>query len=70
MKPSGKFFVKAMRKYGLRPSDCLVVGDDYEKDILPAKRLGIKTIVFRNKKRGADYSARSYGELMRIMKWL
>ncbi len=70
MKPNGKFFVKPMRKYGLRPSDCLVVGDDNGKDIASARRLGILTIKFRGQKGDADYLARNYLDVARIIRKL
>lgn len=70
MKPSGKFFVKPMRKYRLRPSDCLVVGDDNAKDIASARRLGVLTVKFRGQKEYADYLARNYQDVVRIVRKL
>ncbi|MBU3965654.1 HAD family hydrolase [Patescibacteria group bacterium] len=44
MKPSEKYYLKAMEKLKLSPEEILVVGDSDERDLLPAKKLGIKTI--------------------------
>lgn len=44
MKPSEKYYKAAMRKLGLEKDEILVVGDSDERDLEPAKNLGIKTI--------------------------
>ncbi len=44
MKPSRRYYLKAMEKLKLMPEEILVVGDSDERDLLPAKKLGIKTI--------------------------
>lgn len=44
MKPSEKYYLKAMEELKLKPEEILVVGDSDERDLLPAKKLGIKTI--------------------------
>jgi FMN phosphatase YigB (HAD superfamily) len=50
-KPSHKFFQTAISRLKTQPSDCVMVGDSFGKDILPCKDLGItavKTIEFLN----------------------
>lgn len=44
MKPSEKYYLKAMEKLSLKPEEILAAGDSDERDLLPAKKLGIKTI--------------------------
>ena len=47
VKPNEKAFLNACGEY--KPNECLMIGDDYEKDILPANKLGIKVIYFNSK---------------------
>ncbi|MDP3057020.1 MAG: HAD family hydrolase [bacterium] len=49
MKPSEKYYIEAMKKLNLFPSEILAVGDSEERDIAPAKKLGIKTLIFNFK---------------------
>lgn len=44
MKPSEKYYLKAMKKLNFKPKEILAVGDSDERDLDPAKKLGIKTI--------------------------
>lgn len=46
MKPSGKYYIEAMKKLNLSPEEILAVGDSEERDIAPARILGIKTLIF------------------------
>ena len=43
-KPNTDFYLKAMNNFGLNPENTWMVGNDYECDIYPAKKLGLKTI--------------------------
>src|SRR3989338_2837269 len=40
----GNAFSAIVRKYKIRPADCVAVGDQEETDILPAKQLGMRTV--------------------------
>lgn len=42
MKPDSRYFSIACKKLGATPSECLVIGDDLESDIRPARKLGMK----------------------------
>ncbi len=42
-KPHPEYFAEAAAHLGCRPEDALVVGDDLEMDIRPARRLGLRT---------------------------
>lgn len=44
MKPSEKYYEAAMRGLGLKKDEILAVGDSDERDIEPARKIGIKTI--------------------------
>jgi len=41
-KPHPDIFIQAAASIGLEPDQCLMVGDDLEADILPARQLGMK----------------------------
>lgn len=41
-----KLFVNALPKFKLKPEEVLYVGNDLFKDVIPAKKLGIKTALF------------------------
>jgi HAD superfamily hydrolase (TIGR01509 family) len=43
-KPDAGFYRKILKKIDIQPGECIAVGNDYEKDILPAVSLGIKTV--------------------------
>jgi putative hydrolase of the HAD superfamily len=42
MKPNPDFFKKAAKEMGVNPDECLVVGDRYSVDLIPAQDLGMK----------------------------
>ncbi|UCG30942.1 MAG: HAD family hydrolase [candidate division WOR-3 bacterium] len=42
MKPNPKSFQEAARVMGVAPKECLVVGDRYNVDLIPAQDLGMK----------------------------
>lgn len=46
MKPSEKYYIEAMKRLKLSESEILAVGDSEERDIAPARILGIKTLIF------------------------
>ena len=43
-KPDLRFFLALLASAGARPADCLMVGDRIDNDVLPAKRLGMRTL--------------------------
>ncbi len=46
-KPDLKIFSAALDKAGCKPADAVMVGDRLDNDIIPAKKLGMKTIWVR-----------------------
>ena len=44
MKPDRRFFDAAITKMGVKPEQCLVIGDDYKVDILGAMNAGISQV--------------------------
>ncbi len=45
-KPNIEYYIEILEKLNGNPIDAVMIGDDLEMDILPAKKLGIKTIHF------------------------
>ncbi len=48
IKPSPKFFKALLKKTHYKPSQCLMIGDKIGDDVLPPRKLGIKSILFKN----------------------
>lgn len=80
-KAEGIPFRMALKKLKLRPAEALMVGDWPERDIAPAKKLGIATVLAKygmmtdfltkkgisGEKAKADYEIDSISELLRIL---
>ncbi len=43
-KPDPEFFAEVARRLGVPPMAILAVGNDYKKDIVPAKAVGMRTV--------------------------
>jgi putative hydrolase of the HAD superfamily len=46
-KPDPRYFEQILSKIQARPEQCIMIGDRIDKDIIPAKQLGMKTILIR-----------------------
>ena len=46
-KPDLKIFTAALNKAGCAPADAVMIGDRLDNDIIPAKKLGMKTVWVR-----------------------
>lgn len=55
-KPDERFFTAITEKIKINPEQCIMIGDNYEKDIIGAKAVGMKTILFNEKRIVSDYS--------------
>jgi|GEM_PF-566282 FMN phosphatase YigB (HAD superfamily) len=44
-KPDIRLFRRACERAGVKPEDCLMIGDHLENDILPARELGMRTVL-------------------------
>jgi len=47
-KPDQKIFMQAVKKIGLKPEECIMVGDKLANDILGAKKSGMLTILIHD----------------------
>ena len=63
-KPDPEGFKKIVQLCGVPAEHILFVGDSEQKDIIPAKNVGIKTIFVRGSSSLADYCALDFKELL------
>ena len=73
-KPSAIPFEMALKKLGLKPHSSLMIGDWPERDVVGAKKIGMRTAfavygdTFGTKVSGADYDIKDISELTSIIK--
>ncbi|MFA5154982.1 MAG: HAD family hydrolase [Patescibacteria group bacterium] len=60
------YIIKSLK---LKPRDCISVGDQESSDIIPAKKLGLKTVFINQLKKStlADFNVKSIGELTELL---
>ena len=46
-KPDPRYYEQIVQACGIHPQQCIMVGDRIDKDVIPAKQLGMKTILIR-----------------------
>jgi putative hydrolase of the HAD superfamily len=61
-KPDIRLFLRACQDLAVKPAECIMVGDRIENDIVPAKLLGMRTVLIRTG-RHREQQARSWDEL-------
>ncbi len=73
-KPHRDMFLEALRRLGAKPSEAIMVGNDPERDIEGARRLGIITVLYRPTKyyqtgaeSRADYVIDSLEQIVQIV---
>lgn len=49
-KPNPEYYFEILDNIGRNPQDCLMVGDDWDRDIAPAASIGIRVFWIRNQK--------------------
>lgn len=47
-KPNPKYYEELLQKLGLKPEECIMVGNDVEEDMIPAKKLGMQGFLLTN----------------------
>ena len=74
-KDKSDFYRKILKQVKAKPEECLMVGDRENRDILPAKKIGMKTFrVLRGKyaenpkKTAADYSGKDLRKIVKMVK--
>jgi putative hydrolase of the HAD superfamily len=73
-KPDPRIFEIALQKLEIEPKEAAVVGDSYDRDIIPAKRIGCATIWLKgkswkeqNESTAADFIITSIEELDKFL---
>ncbi len=57
-KPDLNFFHNMLKELQVQPEETVMVGNDYAKDIIPAKTVGIRTVFFnKNETDQSDFSS-------------
>lgn len=59
-KPSLDFFNKIVQTLGITPQECIMIGNDYNKDIIPAKKIGMQTILFSQVSKDSNLNYTDY----------
>ena len=73
LKPNPKAFWQVLNYFKLKPEDSLMIGDEIERDLIPAEKIGFKTILIDRKNSIEDYSSlkiKSLKELKGVLKKL
>jgi len=68
-KPKISAFKRVLKDFKVKPKEVIMVGDSYERDILPAKKLKIFTISFR-KRNNADKVIKNFNSLIKIINYV
>jgi len=71
-KPDIRFFHMIVNKTGFKPDEIVMTGNDYEKDIKPAKLAGLHTIFYskqddQTQYEYTDYITKDIGQLIGII---
>jgi len=66
-KPNPEIFVKVAKSLGTAPENVYSIGDQEHSDIIPAKQIGMKTIIVGSKSEHADYQINTINELIPII---
>ncbi|MDP2917917.1 MAG: HAD-IA family hydrolase, partial [bacterium] len=67
MKPSNKYFNSALEKLKLHPEECVMIGDDWKKDLEPAAALGMRTIKWGEEDSRAHRNIKNFRQLPKIL---
>lgn len=65
-KPDPRAFLTVLEKLGVAPEDAAMVGDEAERDLVPAQKLGMKTVLIDRKNEAKDYSGVKISSLKEI----
>lgn len=63
-KPDPKIFQLGLEALSTSPEETLVIGDDYKKDIMPARSLGCKALWLKGKGWTADEESQLYSDII------
>ncbi len=72
-KPGTAYYEEVLRVLDLSPSDCLMVGNDVEEDMVPAAALGMDTFLVTDwllNKKGRDIDSYPHGDMDALLTFL
>lgn len=72
-KPNPKYYEELLQKLGLKSEECVMVGNDFDEDILPTQMLGMKGFLLTDcliNKRGQDISKYPQGDFEALKNYL
>ena len=67
-KPNPKAFQIVLEHFKVQASQACSIGDQEATDILPAKKLGMKTVIVGSKSKHADFQIKTINELDKLIK--
>lgn len=65
-KPNPNLFRRALKLFNFPPSSFLMIGDSEDKDIIPAKKIGMKTCLVWAKSKVADISLKTVYDIEKL----
>lgn len=65
-KPDSRAFSTVLESLGIKPEDAVMVGDEAERDLAGAQRLGIKTVLIDRKNELPDHSGTRINSLAEL----
>jgi len=69
LKPNPEYYIIAFKELKLRPEECIMIGDHYEKDLeIAQKRFGMKVIFFGKQEKRANLCIESFEKIGEIIK--
>ena len=72
VKPNPRIYRVVLERFGIKPEETMMVGDDIKTDILPAKALGMKAVLLsrmvKTARKDADHVVLSLAEIMSLLK--
>ena len=69
-KPNLEIFRRVAKSFGTEPENVYSIGDQEYSDIIPAKQIGMKTIIVGSKSKHADYQINTIDELLPMLEGL
>lgn len=70
LKPDSRVFLTVINEFKIKAEEAVMVGDDIERDLIPAKNLGMKTVLIDRENKFQDYQGsriNSFKELKKLL---
>ena len=66
LKPDPKAFLYPLEKFGVKPEEAMMVGDELERDLIPAKNLGMEAILIDRENKIKDPPVKKINSLVEL----